>query len=427
MLYSPRIEIITFMQVIFEIKLLFRSLRHKNFRLFWLGQLVSLIGSWMQNMGLAWLVLEITHSSFKLGMVSALQFLPMMFLSFFTGPFIDYLDKRKIIIGTQITFMILAFILAFLDWTGAIQYWEVLILATLLGVVNTIDMPTRQSFIIEMVGKEDLMNAIALNSSIFNAARAIGPAVAGLLIAAVGTASCFFINGLSFMAVLWSLFFIKIPPRQKEPPTYRVLEDIGNAMRYVKNTPVVLTTILLVAVVSIFGINFNVLVPVFAKMELNRDATAFGLLMSSFGTGALTGAITLAILSRYGPQPAFLLGGGTCLSLVLLLLGLQKTYGLTALLLGFAGWSMIVFLGMANTTVQLNTKHYLRGRVMSIYTLTFAELTPIGSLFAGFMASWISAPLTFALGGLICGIVFLIVIGGRSKIEAWGKKADGIS
>lgn len=191
------------------IKTLFRSLRHRNFRLFFSGQLVSLIGTWMQNVGQAWLVLELTHSSFKLGVVSALQFLPMLFLSFFTGPFIDYFSKRKIIIFTQTALMLLAFTLAVLDVTGVVRYWHILILATLLGVVNTIDMPTRQAFIIEMVGKDDLMNAIAMNSSIFNAARAVGPAIAGLLIGAAGTAFCFFVNGLSFLAVLWGLLLMK--------------------------------------------------------------------------------------------------------------------------------------------------------------------------------------------------------------------------
>ena len=415
------------MRITSEIKLLFHALRHRNFRLFWYGQLVSLIGTWMQSVAQAWLVLELTHSSFKLGVVTALQFLPMLFLSFFTGPFIDYLDKRKIIIGSQVALMVLAFTLAVLDWTAVVQYWHVLILATCFGIVNTIDMPARQSFIFEMVGREDLMNAIALNSSIFNAARAIGPAIAGLLIAGGGTASCFFINGLSFMAVLWSLFLITIKSApKKNPPTYRIFKDIGEALRYIKNTPIVMSAILLVAVISIFGANFSVLVPVFTKMELHRDAAAFGFLMSSFGIGALLGAVSLAILSRYGPQPAFLLGGGICLSIFLILIGFQKSYGLTALLLGLAGCSMVIFFAMANTTVQLNTEHHLRGRVMSIYTLTFAGFSPFGSIFAGTMAHWISAPLTFALGGLICGIVFLMVILKRGKIPAALEEQDKI-
>ncbi len=398
------------------IKSLFRSLRHRNFRLFFAGQLVSLIGTWMQNVGQAWLVLELTHSSFKLGVVSALQFLPMLFLSFFTGPFIDYFPKQKIIIFTQVVLMLLAFTLALLDFFGVVQYWHILILATLLGVVNTIDMPARQSFIIEMVGKEDLMNAIAMNSSIFNAARAVGPAIAGLLIAAAGTALCFFVNGLSFLAVLWGLLlmqFAETPAAQ--PRSYRVIEDITEALRYIRATPAVMITILLVSVVSIFSTNFNVLVPVFARQELHRDAAAFGFLMSSFGTGALIGAVTLAALSRSGPKPLLLLGGGMALSFFLVLIGFQKSYGLTALLLALSGWSMVTFFGMANTTVQLSTEDRLRGRVMSVYTLAFGGLTPFGSLFAGTVAHWIKTPLTFALGGLISGIVFFVAIMKQKK------------
>ena len=402
------------------IKTIFRSLRHRNFRLFFSGQLVSLIGTWMQNVGQAWLVLEMTHSSFKLGVVSALQFAPMLFLSFLAGPLVDYFPKRKIIIVTQTSLMLLAFTLAILDFTGVVQYWHVLILATLLGIVNTIDMPARQSFIIEMVGKEDLMNAIAMNSSIFNAARAVGPAIAGLIIGAAGTVLCFFVNGLSFLAVLWGLLLMRFESAPaSEPRTYHVVKDIKEAMRYIKATPVVMVTILLVAVVSIFATNFTVLVPVFAREELHRDAAAFGLLLSSFGIGALIGAVSLAVLSRHGPKPAILLGGGMGLSLTLIMIGLQKAYGITALLLVLSGWCMVTFFGMANTTVQLNTEDRLRGRVMSVYTFTFGGLTPFGSLFAGTVAHWIKAPLTFALGGLICGIVFLIVVLKRKKIAAW--------
>ncbi len=402
------------------IKTLFSSLRHRNFRLFFSGQLVSLMGTWMQNVGQAWLVLELTHSSFKLGVVSALQFAPMLFLSFVVGPFIDYFSKRKIIIATQTALMLLAFTLAVLDLTGAVRYWHVVILATLLGVVNTIDMPARQAFVIEMVGKEDLMNAIALNSSIFNAARAVGPAIAGLLIGAAGTAVCFFVNGLSFLAVLWGLLLMKfegVPAGR--PRTYRIIDDIKEAVSYIRTTPAVLITILLVAVVSIFATNFTVLVPGFARQELHKDAAAFGLLMSSFGVGALIGSFSLAYLSRFGPKQGILLGGGMGLSLTLIMIGLQRTYGITAILLVLSGWCMVTFFGMANTTVQLNTEDRLRGRVMSIYTFTFGGLSPFGSLFAGTFAHWIMAPLTFALGGLITGIVFMIVILERRKIATW--------
>jgi MFS family permease len=399
------------MQVSSEIKTIFRSLRHRNFRLFWAGQLVSLIGTWMQTVAQAWLVLELTQSSIKLGVVSALQFLPMLFLSFFTGPFIDYFPKWKIIIWTQAALMALAFILALLVWTGSVRYWHIVVLATLLGVVNTIDMPARQSYLIELVGKEDLMNAIALNSSIFNAARSIGPAVAGLLITAAGTAFCFFMNGLSYIAVIAGLLAMTVEaPVRKAPLSYDVRKDMGEAIRYIRETPVLLTTISLVSVVSVFGTNFNVLVPVFTRQELHLDAAAFGFLMSSFGAGALIGSISLAIMSRLGPKPAFLLGGGMGLSLFLVIIGLQRSYGITAFLLFLTGWCMITFFGMANTTVQLNTDDRLRGRVMSLYTMSFGGLTPFGSLFAGTAAHWLHAPLTFALGGLITGIVFFRAI-----------------
>jgi len=408
------------MQYPSAIKTLFSSLRHRNFRLFWSGQLISLIGTWMQNVGQAWLVLELTHSPFKLGVVSALQFLPMLFLSFPAGVLIDYFPKRMLIIATQTVMMVLAFTLAALQWTGVVQYWHVLVLATILGLANTVDMPARQAFIIEMVGKEDLMNAIALNSSIFNAARAVGPAVAGLLIGALGTGACFFVNGLSYLAVIWGLWLISFDePRTTRQGAYHIIADIREAMGYIRQTPVVMVTILLVAVVSIFGTNFNVLVPVFARQELHRSAAAFGFLMSAFGTGALIGAVSLAVLSRQGPKPAFLLGGGMALSLILVLIGAQNSYAWTALLLALAGWSMVTFFGMANSTIQLNTDDRLRGRVMSIYTFTFGGLTPFGSMFAGSVAHCVKTPFTFALGGFITGLVFFVVIMKRRRIAAW--------
>jgi len=300
-----------------------------------------------------------------------------------------------------------------------VQYWHVLVLATLLGIANTIDMPARQSFVVEMVGKEDLMNAIAMNSSIFNAARAIGPAIAGLLIGAVGTALCFFLNGLSYLAVIWGLLLMtfEVLPAGKRRD-YHIVADVQEAMRAIRATPIVMITILLVAVIAVFATNFTVLVPIFARQELHRDATAFGFLMSSFGLGALFGSATLALLSRQAPNPTHLFGSGMGLSLVLMLIGLQNSYALTALLLALSGWCMVTFFGMSNSTIQLNTEDRLRGRVMSIYTFTFGGLTPIGSLFAGTVAHWIKAPLTFALGGLISGIIFFIVIVKRRGFTA---------
>ncbi len=394
---------------------LFRSLHHRNFRIFWTGQIVSLIGTWMQNAAQAWLVLELTQSPFKLGVVTALQFAPMLVLSFFTGPFLDYFPKRKIIMATQAVLMLQALTLGVLDWTGTVLYWHIVVLAAFLGIANTVDMPARQSFLIELVGRDDLMNAIGLNSAIFNAARAVGPAAAGLLISAAGTASCFFVNGVSFLAVLLSLAALRFEaPRRAGPPSYNILRDTGDALRSIRTSPALLSTILLVAVISVFGANFNVLVPVFAQRDLQLDAAGFGFLLSAFGTGALVGAVTLTIMSRLGPRPMLLLGSGLGLSLFLIVIGLQHSAGLTALLLAFCGWCVVTFYGTANTTVQLNVEDGLRGRVMSIYTLSFAGLSPVGSVFAGTLAHWLSAPVTFAVGGVISGMVFLAAIRYRS-------------
>lgn len=391
----------------------FHALRHRNFRLFWYGQLVSLIGTWMQNVGQAWLVLQLTHSAFKLGVVSALQFTPMLLFSLFAGPFIDRFSKRKILLFTQSMLMILAFTLAFLDYTGLVRYWHIVILATALGVVNTIDMPARQSFMIHLVGKEDLMNAIALNSSIFNAARAVGPAVGGILIGLLGTATCFLINGLSFLAVIAGLSLITnngIAHVRKEE--FKVLQDIKEGLLYIKRTPVVLNTMLMLAVISIFAINFNVLVPVFAEEVLHQKASGFGLLMSGLGIGALIGALTLAAISNRGPNKTFLIGGSVSLSLFLILIGLQRWFWLSTLLLALAGWSMVSFMGMANSTVQLKTEDHFRGRVMSVYSFTFAGLAPIGSIFAGSLAHWLKTPMTFVISGAVSLILIIILRAG---------------
>jgi MFS family permease len=404
-----------------EIQSLFRSLRHRNFRLFWTGQLISLIGTWMQSVAQAWLVLNLTRSPFKLGVVTALQFLPILAFSFFTGPFIDHLPKRKIIIAGQTVLMLQAFLLSVLDWSGAIQYWHMVVLAAVLGMVNTIDMPARQSFIIELVGRDDLMNAIALNSSIFNAARALGPALAGLVIAWTNTGVAFFLNGLSFVAVIGVLFIMRIEERPRTGPlSVDILADTAEAFRYVRKTPVILSTILLVSVVSVFAANFNVLVPVFARIELQKDAAAFGFLMSSFGFGALIGAATLTVLSRMGPRPSFLYGSGLGLSAFLVLIGLQKSYGTTALLLALCGWCLVTFFGTANATVQLNSEDHLRGRVMSFYTMAFGGLSPFGSMFAGTVSHWLPASIAFAVGGAVTGVVF----GAAAFVNREGKNRE---
>jgi MFS family permease len=398
-----------------EIRTLFRSLRHRNFRLFWSGQLVSLVGTWMQTTAQAWLVLELTGSPLKLGIATALQFFPLLLLSLFTGPLIDRYPKRRIILITQSVLAVQALLLAVLVLTGTVRYWHVAALAAVLGMANAIDMPARQSFIIELVGREDLMNAVGLNSSVFNAARAAGPALAGMVIASAGTGACFLVNGLSFLPVLAGLSAMRIGEDVRQRPRPLPLgAEIGEALHAIRRSRAMLTVILLVSAVSVFAANFNVLVPVFARLELQRDARDFGLLMSSFGAGALAGAATLTYLSRFGPSTPLLLGSGLALGGVLVLIGVQRSFDLTALLLGLCGWCVVVFFGLANTTVQLASDDHLRGRIMSRYTMAFGGLSPLGSMFAGVLSHWIGTPLTFAAGGMVTVACFALAAG-RSR------------
>ncbi len=393
----------------------FPALRHRNFRLFWSGQCISLIGTWMQNVGQAWLVLQLTRSAWLLGVVSALQFAPMFFFALFAGVIIDRYPKRKILIITQSILMLQAFVLAALVWAGAIRYWQIVVLAVILGLVTTIDHPTRQAYVVEMVGKTDLMNAIALNSSIFNAARVVGPALAGILMTFLSLWVSFLVNGLSFIAVLVGLTLISDPPRiPRAGRRAPVLAEVKEGLRFARGSQSIASTLLLMAVVSIFGVNFNVLVPVFAQGALGQSAGGYGFLVSSLGLGALAGAVTLAAASRSGPKTGFLRTAALALGIMLILLGLQKSYWVSLVLLALAGWAMIVFNASANTSLQISTPDHLRGRVMSLFSLVFVGFSPFGSLYAGGLARLLGAGPTFVLSGAIVVVLLAAVSRGRS-------------
>src|SRR3989454_3074587 len=281
----------------------FVALRHRNFRLFWFGQLISLIGTWMQSIGQAWLVLQLTHSAWLLGVVGALQFLPIMLLSLFGGVLADRLPKRRVLLFTQSFAMLQAVVLWILVASGHIQVWEVLVLASLLGLTNSFDMPTRQAFVVEMVGREDLPNAIALNSSVFNMARVVGPGLGGLIIAFLGVAPLFLINAISFIPVIIGLFLIdtkglhaqvKRVTAQKDAPRPSTLQSLREGLAYVVHTPAILLIIAVIGVISLFGINFNVVLPLFATDVLHVGAVGFGFISSAFGLGSLLSALWLA-------------------------------------------------------------------------------------------------------------------------------------
>lgn len=397
------------------------ALKHRNFRLFWAGQCISLIGTWMQNVAQAWLVLEITKSAFWLGVVSAVQFLPVLVLSLYAGTLIDRFPKKQMLIFTQTTLMVLAFILAVDTWMHTVALWHVLILAGVLGIANTLDMPTRQAFMIELVGREDLMNAIVLNSSIFNAARVVGPTVAGMAIAGVGIDWCFFINAVSFLPVITGITMIRLsghPTAAAKQEKTGVWPEIRAGLSYVRNTPGILMPILILAVVNVFTMNFNVVVPLYAKDVFHSGAGGFGFLMSANGLGALIGAAILAAKSRNGPSARTLVAGGVGIGIFELAITPMKSFAVVYLLLMLVGVCMITFTTTANSLVQVQAPNHLRGRVMSIFTLVFAGLSPIGSFLSGSAAHAWGAPVTLGLGaGISLVLVLALVLRNREFLQ----------
>ncbi|KAJ51969.1 MFS family permease [Clostridium tetanomorphum] len=388
----------------------FPALKHKDFRYFWIGSMVSLIGTWIQNTGQAWLVLTLTNSSFKLGLVSALQFTPVLIFSIFAGALIDNISKRKILLFTQTSFMILAFILSFLVFTNKVQYWHVLVLAVLLGCINTLDMPTRQSFMIELVGKENLLNAIALNSSVFNGARLIGPGISGIMIHYFGFTFCFLLNALSFIPLIYGIHNMNVKENNKIANNKKnILKDVKEGLVYIRKNPIIYRTILLIAIVGTFAMNYSVLIPLQAKMVLNEGSKEYGYLMSSMGAGSFISAVLVAAKSKKGPKKLLLYFSGTIISLFLVGIGFTKSFSVSALFLFIIGIFNILFTTTANSRIQLNVNDEYRGRVMSVYSLVFTGVTPIGSLFTGYISNTFNVSFTFILSGIITTILVWIL------------------
>jgi MFS family permease len=380
----------------------FESLRYRNFRLFWCGQLISLIGSWIQNVAQGWLVLELTNSPFLLGLVNSIGSLPLLFLSMFAGVIADRVRKRNLIIMTQTALTILAFALGILTSTGLVKIWHVLIIVFLVGVVNAFDMPARQSFVIELVGRETLMNAIALNSSIFNAARTIGPAIAGIMVSSLGVAGCFYINAISFIPVIIGLSLINGEFRVKrEDSSTSLIEDLKLGLKYLRSNQNVFVIILMVAINSIFGMPYTVFMPVFARDIFKVGARGLGFLMASVGIGALIGALVVASIGWYRKKGRILFVGIFSFSVFLIIFSLSKSYVLGLLMLILTGFFMIMFTATANTLVQTYVRDDMRGRVMSIYTTFFAGMAPFGSLQAGAISSRWGVSTAVFLGGVI--------------------------
>lgn len=362
----------------------------------------------MQNIALPWLAYSMTGSPFLLSLVSALQFTPMLLFSLFAGVIVDRFSKKNILYITQSAALLITLLLATLVWSGYIRYWHLLVLATMLGMVNTLDMPTRQSFIIELVGREDLMNAIALNSSIFNMARIIGPALAGVIMATMGIAFCFYINSLSFAAVLISLFFIHpLVDRERTDKKGEMLSDIKDGLKYIYNNEHLLNTIITVAIVGIFAMNFNVLVPVFTKEILEQEEAVFAFLMSLAGLGSFAGSMLIATMSRSGPQKFVLNIVPFFIAALLILTGFTNIYIMTGLGLAASGLFFVAFISSANSSLQLNATDEYRGRVISVYLLIFGGSVPIGNIYSGIISDHFGP----RAGFIACGGIIYILIG----------------
>jgi MFS family permease len=403
----------------------FAALRHRNFRLFFFGQMVSLTGTWMQRIAQSWLVLQLTNSPFLLGLVAMLQWLPVLCLSLIGGVVADRVNKRGLIVVTQTVQMLQALALGVLVLAGAVRFWHVAVLAVTLGVASAFDMPTRQAFIFEMVEGTDTMNAVALNSTLVNVARLIGPAVAGITIGWIGMAPAFLANGVSFIPVIVALLLMRVQPTRSVRAATGVLTHLREGIAYLGRTPAVLQAIVLLAAQSVFVMNFTLLASVLAKDVLHAGAPGFGLLMSSLGAGALAGAITVASLAHLGPRPAFLFGGAAVLAGAEVVLAGVTRFPAAAVTLGVAGASMVLFTATVNTTLQLNVPDHLRGRVMSMYALVMGGLTPIGSLVAGTLAQIWGAPGAFLVGGLAGLGAVAAVLRWRAVQQAAGGRPAG--
>ena len=403
------------MNITFSVKNLinnnFHALTHKNYRYFWMGQCVSLIGTWTQNIGQSWLVLSLTGSPLLLGLVGTMQFLPVTFFSLFAGVLTDKFPKKKILLFTQTISMLLAFILSALVFTHTLKYEYIIVLALCLGFCNTLDMPTRQAFNMEIVGKEDLMNAVALNSATFNLARIIGPAIGAMLMGYLGAGWCFLLNGFSFMAVIYGLIQIDVKEYVRIKISERgMLKEIKDGLKYIKSNSVLLETLILVSIMGVFVFNYNVLIPVFTKNVLHMQEKTYGILLSALGAGSLIGALLVTLKSKGGPNKILMICSSIAIGIMLIFTGISNVYYLTALSLAITGIFNMFFSTTANSTLQLNSKDEYRGRVMSVYSLVFAGFTPIGSLFSGFVAEKYGARVCFILSGVSTIVLILILV-----------------
>ena len=387
----------------------FPALTHRNFRYFWSGQCLSLLGTWMQKTAQQWLVYDMTKSPLLLGLLGVAQFGPVLLFSLYAGAVIDRYPKKKILFLTQATLMLQAFIFALLVITNSAEYWHILLLATIMGFANTLDMPARQSYVIELVGKRDLMSGIALNSAIVNLAKIIGPALAGIVITLLGTAACFMVNGFSFIAVLIGLFFIHTEYIPARPKDVRILDDVREGIRYIAANKILLSSIFAMAAIGTFAMNSDVMIPVFAGEVLHMQVSGYSVMLTAMGIGSFVAALVVSSKAKQGPSRKLLFGSAIVVCVFYMLLGLVHNFYLTLIILVIIGFFSVNFLTTANSTIQLNSDDSHRGRVMSVYSLVFMGSTPIGNLFAGGVSEKWGANAGFFACGFVA-LLFLVII-----------------
>jgi MFS family permease len=382
-----------------------RALYHRNFRLFWTGMLISLIGTWMESVAQSWLILQLTNDPVALGIRAAAQFTPVLILGLFGGVIADAFPKRPALLVTQSLAGIFAFVMFLLVFLGGVQPWQVYLIAVLYGTVNAFDMPIRQSFVTEMVGQDDITSAVALNSSVFNGTRIVGPAVAGILIATVGLSACFFLNAISYIAVVASILMMDkrellAPPMTRLQRTARsVTDQLVEGLRYIRQTRPLLLAITILGIVATVAINFQVTLPLLARDVLGGDATTYGFLNSAAGVGSLTGALVLAVTGR-APTFQRLLVGAASIGVALIGLGWSQSLPMSMVLLAVAGWGTITMGATTNMLIQLISPPQLRGRAISVYTTVFAGTTPFGSLLIGEIIAYAGTAASFILAGV---------------------------
>jgi MFS family permease len=385
------------------------ALAHRNFRLFFIGQGISLVGTWLQNVGEGWLILTLTNSPFYVGLTSALSSVGVLLFSLYAGVIADRVDKRRVIILMQVAFMIEAFAVSILIWTHVIAVWQVLVLATILGIASAFDIPMRQAFVIEMVGKEDLMNAIALNSSLFNAARVVGPALAGFLIGTIGIPWCYFLNGLSYIAVIAGLGKMRLPDNPRPPKTTSAWTGFREVLTYLRSDRRLRVLMILTAILSVFGFPYIAMMPVFDRDVLHRGATEYGALASSIGIGAVAGALAVALhAKRIRARGRLMLVGGTTFGVLLMLFSVSRSLVLAMALLVLTGCAMIVNNSLTNTMIQTTSPDHLRGRVMGFYSFVFVGMAPFGAFLFGLVSEHIGVPTALAIGGAVVALAVML-------------------